>query len=70
MKNASGEALEEPADRVVAVCSPVIDGRQPLVALTASGKLFRRDPDPKDFNQGPNHKQGFIWTEIKGPLGE
>ena len=56
------------AEHVVSLCSPVIGGKQPLVVLISTGRMFRCDPDPRDFAQGPNHKAGVIWTEIKGPL--
>jgi hypothetical protein len=54
-------------EKVVAVCSPVIAGKQPLVVLTTAGRMFRLDPDPKDFASSPHHTPGVMWTEIKGP---
>lgn len=55
------------AEQVIEVCSPIINGKQPLVVLTSQGRIFRLDPDPKSFAQGPNHHSDLLWTEIKGP---
>lgn len=38
-----------------------------LFALDALGQIWRRIPDPRDFNSGPGWSQKYLWQKIEVP---
>lgn len=60
---AEAEETRRTSDKVVSV-TPSPDG---TIALTASGRLYLRSPDPSHYNDGRNTKK-WRWTPIESPL--
>lgn len=48
--------------RIVQFCVPT-PGE--LIALTDTGELWERRPDPKDFNSGPGHRPRSLWRRLE-----
>lgn len=59
----AAEEARRAGDRVVSLCYAP-DG---MIALTETGRLFKRENDPGHYNDGRT-TQKFKWTEIEGPL--